>query len=108
MDNELCIRLLKEEIDTNGQIQLVVHGDSMLPTLKNKDKVVLEKKEQIDVGDIVGYYIETDDKIKIVVHRAIFVRKTYILTKGDNNDFIDPIRVVKPSILGVVRRKNDL
>ena len=93
MDYELCIRLLKEEIETKGQIQLVVHGDSMLPTIKSGDRITVVKTNNYKVNDIIVYYTIIQNKISIIAHRVIFVRQTYILAKGDNNSFIDPLKI---------------
>lgn len=106
MDNELCIRLLKEEIETKGQIQLVVHGDSMLPLLKDGDTIKIEKCNEYKIGDVVAYILKQQEGFKVIIHRIVFVRKIYVLTRGDNNDFIDD-RVLKNNILGIlVNKKN--
>ena len=103
MDNELCIRLLNVEIEAKGQIQLVVHGDSMLPSLKDGDTIKVEKCNEYKISDVVAYFVVIEGKLKIIVHRVIFARKNYVLTKGDNNDFVDPIKVVYDMILGKVK-----
>ena len=100
IDNDLCINLLKEELDKKGWIQLTVHGDSMLPTIKDSDMVTVERCEQYKIGDIVAYYTIIDNNIKIVVHRVVFARKTYVLAKGDNNDFIDPLKISLNTVIG--------
>lgn len=100
IDNDLCINLLKEEIEKKGWIQLKIHGDSMLPTMKDGDMITVELCDQYKIGDIVAYYTVVDNKVKIIVHRVVFVRKTYVLAKGDNNDFIDPLRVSLNTVIG--------
>ena len=102
IENELCIDLLKEELDKKGELQLIVHGDSMLPTLKDGNVIKIEKCNEYRIGDIVVFYTIVENQLKIIVHRVIFVRKTYVLTKGDNNDFVDPIKVMNTMILGKV------
>ena len=41
--------------------------------------------------------------MNIIVHRVIFVRQTYVLAKGDNNNFIDPLKIKYYNILGTVK-----
>lgn len=101
INNALCIQMLKDEIKKKGKLILTVHGDSMLPILKDGDVVQIEKADEYNIGDIVAYYDLFDSSLRIIVHRVIFVRKTYIMTKGDNNNFIDPLKVPIESIIGV-------
>ena len=103
IDNERCIDLLKEELNKKGELQLTVHGDSMLPNLKDGEAIIVEKCDKYKIGDIVAFYAIIEKQLKIVVHRVILVRKTYALTKGDNNNFIDPIKVIYDMILGKVK-----
>ena len=86
IDNERCIDLLKEELNKKGELQLTVHGDSMLPNLKDGEAIIVEKCDKYKIGDIVAFYAIIEKQLKIVVHRVILVRKTYALTKGDNNN----------------------
>ena len=80
-----------------------MHGDSMLPTLKDAETVRVVNCDEYKIGDIVAFYTIIEKQLKIVVHRVILARKTYVLTKGDNNNFIDPIKVVYDMILGKVK-----
>lgn len=100
-DNELYIRLLNEEIEQKGVVQLTVHGNSMFPILKDGDLVTIEKGHQYNLGDVVAYFMVVDDKLKIIVHRIVLKRRDYLLTKGDNNNFIDNIKVKNTMVLGV-------
>lgn len=102
IDNEQCINLLKEELNKKGELQLTVHGDSMLPLLKDGDTIKIEKYNEYKVGDVVAYFVKVDNELKIVIHRIVLKRKEYLLTKGDNNNFIDKIKVKNDLILGVV------
>lgn len=102
IDNNVCVCLLKEEIQHKGFVQLKVHGNSMFPILKDGDIVTLRKNDEYHRGDIVSYFFITDNRIKIIVHRIIFKRKDYVLTKGDNNNFIDPLRVSYNQLIGIV------
>ena len=100
-NNELYIKLLNEEIEQKGVVKLTVHGNSMFPILKNGDLVTIEKGNQYNLGDVVAYFMVVDDKLKIIVHRIVLKRRDYLLTKGDNNNFIDNIKVKNTMVLGV-------
>ena len=102
IDNEQCISMLKEELNQKGQLQLTVHGNSMMPLLKDGDSVTVKKCDEYKIGDIVAYFMNVDGQLKIVVHRVVLKRKEYLLTRGDNNNFIDKIKVKNCLVLGVV------
>ena len=59
-------------------------------------------KDELNKGDVVAYFIIVDNKLKIMIHRIVLRRKEYLLTKGDNNNFIDNIKVRNCFVLGVV------
>ena len=101
IENENCVDMLKEELNNSRKLQLTVYGDSMQPTLQDGQRIMIEKCDRYKIGDVVAYYMIVDNKLKIVVHRVVFARKTYVLTKGDNNSFIDPIRIPIENIIGI-------
>ena len=102
MKNELLVQLIKDKLDKDGQIALMVHGNSMFPTFHNNQIVKVKKSSNISIGNIIAYYLVVDGVLKIIVHRVIFKRKEYVLTRGDNNGFIDTVKVKNESIIGVV------
>lgn len=70
-------------------ILLDVSGNSMFPTIKDKSKCLCEKRNDLKVGDIIGFVFNNDSTL----HRIISIDSEKIFTKGDNNDFIDyPIK----------------
>ena len=94
--------ILKDKINHKGYIFLIAHGNSMLPTIRDTDRVCIKKVEKVSIGDVIGYFLENGDQLDIIIHRVVFARKTYVLAKGDNNNFIDPVKIPISSILGVV------
>lgn len=94
--------ILKKKIDEKGYVFLIAHGSSMFPTIRDNDRVCISKAEKVSIGDVIGYFLDNGDCLDIVIHRVVFVRETYVLARGDNNNFIDPIRIPISSILGVV------
>lgn len=87
--------------------QISVIGESMLPCLdRQKYKVLLlSDVESYHVGDIVVF--ENDKSlVGLSVHRIISLKKDFIITKGDNNNFQDhPIDRTK--IIGRIEKALD-
>jgi hypothetical protein len=84
----------------------------MLPTIKSGDGLQLYKyknNSEIKVGDIITY--QHPNKSTDVVHRIIKVEKDGVITRGDNNNKIDPylvrFEVIEGKIIAV-KRKNRL
>lgn len=70
-----------------------VEGESMLPTVREGDLVILLKvsdPSEIRVGDVVVYRSIGD---RLIIHRVIEVRRVgneyFYVTKGDNNLYPD-------------------
>ncbi len=97
-----------------GKTIMVVTSDSMLPTLKPYDMIVVERTgiEQVREGDIIAFDSHIDG-IGIVAHRAFEVfndaGQVGISTKGDNveepdgwtvhrEDFIGKVVAIQPKI----------
>jgi signal peptidase I len=92
---EECIKaeIFHCNLDVKGIAKIKVEGNCMAPIIKHGDYVIVQKRDYHDyqVGDIVicGIY-------KLVAHRI--VKKVYqsenvqYITKGDNENALDPIR----------------
>jgi signal peptidase I len=63
-----------------------------------------DSPEQIQIGDVIAY--ERDDFDGVVVHRVVDIGQDndgyYFITKGDNNNVSDGIKVRFPQIKGVL------
>ena len=87
-------------------------GPSMLPTLKSGDGLRLYKyrdKTEIKIGDIIVY--PHPDKPFDVVHRIIKIKVDGVITRGDNNNKVDPYLIKFGDIGGKVistKRKTKL
>jgi len=98
----------------SGKMIMVVTSDSMLPTLKPYDMIVVQKVpiDKVRIGDIIAFDSHLEG-IDIVAHRAIEVfndnGKVGISTKGDNvegpdgwvvhdEDFIGKVVSIVPSM----------
>ena len=83
--------MIKDFIRTNGQLIIYAEGSSMNPTIKDGEKVVIEKyKEKPEIGDIVLYKSSNDIKL----HRITEVKgnETYTV-KGDGESSFEDIHI---------------
>lgn len=64
----------------------IVLSDSMVPTFKKGDLLLLKEVEEPKIGDVVVY---GRDK-SLIVHRIIELEDEYIITQGDANNAPDP------------------
>jgi signal peptidase I len=76
----------------------IVNGNSMEPRLERDDLVLVRKRGSYDVGDVVLYEAHTGNLR--VLHRIVSVQNGRFTTKGDNNDFVDPIHPARGDVLG--------
>ena len=87
-------------------------GPSMYPTLRLGDGLELStysNNAETRVGDVIVY--PHPDKPMDVVHRIIKIKPEGVITRGDNNNKIDPYVVKYDDIAGKViaaKRKNRL
>jgi signal peptidase I len=76
----------------------IVNGNSMEPRLERGDLVLVRKRSSYDVCDVVLYEAHTGNLR--VLHRIVSVKNGHFVTKGDNNDFVDPISPPPSDVLG--------
>lgn len=81
-DNEIieeAIRLVEDDVS----VTLPVNGNSMLPFIVGgKESVILQKPEQLKVGDVV---LAWADGYRYVVHRIIRIDGNSVTLMGDGN-----------------------
>ncbi|HEY7179723.1 MAG TPA: signal peptidase I, partial [Gaiella sp.] len=68
----------------------IISGSSMEPGLTAGDLVLTRSKSSYEVGDTVLYQ-DRETNVR-VLHRIVAQRGGHFVTKGDNNDFVDPVR----------------
>ena len=79
-----------------GPARIVV-TDSMAPSFRAGDLVLLQPiKEMIAPGMVVTY----DFQGKQITHRVVEVLEDMLVTKGDNNQDVDPWHVPLASVIG--------
>ncbi len=86
----------------------VVQGDSMSPSIKSNDAVLVTSvaNEDLKEGDVVVYR-DPEVPDQNIMHRIVAMEdengSTYVTTKGDNNNIDDPFLVPASRIWGKVR-----
>ncbi len=68
----------------------------MFPTIRSGDMLTIDTAdENYNINDIVVYYSNESDGIKLVAHRITHIfDNRFVITKGDNNAIADkPIRI---------------
>lgn len=79
-----------------GPAKIVV-TDSMVPALRAGDLVFLQPiNELITPGMVISY----DFQGKLITHRVVEVVGDMLVTKGDNNQEVDPWRVPFSNVIG--------
>jgi len=81
---------------------IIISGDSMMPTLSHGEKVCVSKSDTYHKGDIVCFYLP--GKQQSVIHRVIKIYKGIIYSCGDNR-LIPDIGIKKSYISGKVKFK---
>ena len=73
-------------------------GISMAPRFHSGDLGVVRPAADYRVGDVIAY---RSDKLHVVVlHRIIAIKGGRFVTKGDNNDFVDPDHPTRADVVG--------
>jgi signal peptidase I len=77
---------------------VVTSGVSMEPRFHTGDLAIVRPADSYKVGEIVAY--RSTLLHTVVLHRIIAVNGDLYTFKGDNNDFIDPVRPTRSELLG--------
>ncbi|MCX5667867.1 MAG: signal peptidase I [Candidatus Omnitrophica bacterium] len=99
------ISVIAAGLERDGRVRTVFSGRSMLPTLRNGMRLLVEKIPPEDVRpcDIIMY--RRDDGI--VAHRVIRIIRNagerVFITKGDNHAYIDCSYIPQVYLMGIVR-----
>ncbi len=83
-------------IEIKGFAIVNVYGISMFPTIKENEKVVVNKCDEISIDDIVVFKYFS----RILVHRVVKIEKNLLVIKGDNNNRSEIVK--KNNIIGKV------
>lgn len=79
-----------------------IQGNSMLPWIKDGDIIeIVPVATTIRYGDVVAFFNKTHSRL--VAHRVIGKKKSYVITKGDNC-FRADIPIKKNNLTGIVTK----
>ena len=74
---------------------LQISGDSMSPTLKHDEIVVLHKTKKFDRGDLIGFYYQG----KILLKRVIAVSGDEVAIDSDGNVYVNGEILEEPYVM---------
>lgn len=94
---KFCI--IKDNTSLFGITILKVSSNSMFPTIKKDDYIVIKKQKDYEIGDIITFKSKEDC---LITHRIIEKYENVFITKGDNNNISDDEQVKMGVILGKV------
>ena len=95
----------------SGNYIMYVPSDSMYPTLKPNDLLVVKKTsiDEIKVGDIIAFDSHAEG-IGVIAHRVILVAevdgKLGIDTQGDHNEYHDLWTIYEEDLIGILDEVN--
>ena len=88
---------------------LIVKSNSMYPTLKKGDFILIKRNNDYKKGDIITYDYESN---YLVTHRIIEKNNNFFITKGDNNNSEDDKFIqldnIKGKVILILNRKNQI
>ena len=80
VDNETYFVLVEEQLAAGGQVKIPLVGTSMQPTLVAGDIIVLEKANEVAVGDVVLFRYDG----RHLLHRIVAIEGDRYTMRGDN------------------------
>jgi signal peptidase len=82
--------------------RLMYSGNSMSPTLKVPDTIVITpfNCHRIRVGDVIVFTAPDDGRT--IVHRVVRIQPERMITRGDNNSANDPYNIEPKQVIGQV------
>lgn len=78
---------------------LDVVSNSMNPSIRKGNMIIVKKQNDYEEGDVITY-IGSDENL--VTHRIVRKYENVFITKGDNNNVEDESEVKKEQIIGKV------
>ena len=80
-------------------------GKSMIGTFRTGDRLVLETItiDKLNEGDVIVFKgLDPNESDKDLVHRVISISKKRLITRGDNNFYVDTVNVSRENLIGRV------
>lgn len=97
METSLINRIIMARFQIDHEVTMLVSGISMLPILREGDKITIRRMEKYDAGDIVAFLYKDN---QILVHRLIMIKDNRYYIKGDNALRMEDVKI--NNILGKV------
>lgn len=95
--------VIKEQLESGGNVKLPITGTSMLPLLvQGRDYVVLNTCNKAKINDIIFY---RRDNGQFVLHRVIGIDESGYILCGDNQ-WVKEFGIQDKNIIGVVTEIN--
>lgn len=86
----------------NATLSTFASTSSMLPTLNHNTKGIEIPPDDLMIGNIISY----KEGNELIIHRIVDIGSddlgTYYITKGDNNNIVDPNKIRKEQIQGKI------
>ena len=101
VSNNLFFNELISFVDEGKSVMFFIKGNSMLPFLKNGEKVVVEPLNDCDIKK--GSIVLANSHIGVVLHRIVKVKKDVIWLAGDGNLLQHEI-IKRNDLIGVVKQ----
>ena len=93
-------KLLQKQMFEKGKVYITIESDSMFPTLKKGDRVIVCSSDTYKIGDIIVFRPLCREHY--ISHRVIWKsKKCNYYTKGDNSHMYDE-KISKSRILGKI------
>jgi len=98
----MSVFLLRKALQMLGECKLMVRGNSMEPSIKSGDLVIIRAKPfgSIALGDVIAYQSGSS----VVVHRVVHQSDTAVYTAGDANVLIDDQPITPHKYIGKVEQ----
>lgn len=96
----ISIKILNKNSQTFGVTVLRVSSNSMIPTFKKGDVILIKKQKEYNIGDIITYEVGEQENKYLVTHRIIKKSENGYITKGDANNTQDEETIYENVIKG--------
>ena len=98
----ISIKFFTKNSQPFGVTILQVSSNSMMPTLKKGDFIIVKKQKEYNIGDIITYEITARNNKCYVTNRIVEKNGNEYKTKGDDNNKIDDNKIFENAIKGKI------
>ena len=98
----ISIKFFTKNSQPFGVTILQVSSNSMMPTLKKGDFIIVKKQKEYNIGDIITYEITEGNNKYYVTNKIVEKNGNEYKTKGDDNNKIDDNKIFENAIKGKI------